>query len=168
MSRSMLSALLIVLSICIAHASPNCHKAPYGARIETFVRYEKYVRQVIPAHILLRDLCQAKFEHRHLAVFRRLLHLSNADIEGMSMSGLSVLALEALRRMTRQAAPRPSPRSVGVYALFNCYAPANQCTYVGPQFTSRRACLAYSQEFFAFAPASMTMRCLFHAQAWQP
>ena len=168
MSRSILSALLLALSIGIAHASPNCDKAPYGARIETFVRYEKYVRQVIPAHILLRDICQAKFEHRHLAVFRRLLHLSNADIEGMSMSGLSVLALEALRRMTRQPAPRPLPRPVGVYALFNCYAPANQCTYVGPQFTSRRACRTYAQEFFAFAPASMTMRCLFHAQAWQP
>ena len=164
MSRSILSVLLLMLSIGIAHASPNCDKAPYGARIETFVRYEKYVRQVIPAHILLRDICQAKFEHRHLAVFRRLLHLSNADIEGMSMSGLSVLALEALRHLTRQPARRPLPRPVGVYAPFECVASANECTYIGPQFTSRSACVAYVNSFNLAYP----MRCLFHAQAWQP
>ena len=162
MPRFILSALLLVLSICIAHASPNCNKAPYGARIETFVRYEKYVRQVIPAHILLRDLCQAKFKHRHLAVFRRLLHLSNADIEGMSMSEISVLALEALRHLTRRTAPRQ--RQVGVYAPFECVASADECTYIGPQFTSRSACVAYVNSFNLAYP----MRCLFHVQAWQP
>ena len=162
MSRSILSALLLVLSICIAHASPNCNKAPYGARIETFVRYEKYVRQVIPAHILLRDLCQAKFEHRHLAVFRRLLHLSNADIEGMSMIGLSVLALEALRHLTRR--PDPRQRPAGIYAPFECVASADACTYIGPQFTRRSACVTYVHQFNLAYP----MRCLFHAQAWQP
>ena len=163
MRKSLPLALLLLAAHVALGAPPNCNAAPYGASIATFVSYEKNLRQLVPAHVLLRDLCRAKFEHKNLATYRALTGLSNAEIESASMSKLVRMTLNALRRLTRTA--RATPRPTGVYAPFICVPQAGQCDYVGPEFESRRRCEEYAQT--SLTQTGYPVRCLFKADRWQ-
>lgn len=163
MRKSLPLALLLLAAHVALGATPNCNAAPYGASIATFVSYEKNLRQFVPAHVLLRDLCRAKFEHKDLATYRELTGLSNAGIESTSMSKLALMTLTALRRLVRPT--RATPRPAGVYAPFMCLPQVGQCDYMGPEFESRRRCEEYART--SLAQTGYPIRCMFKADRWQ-
>ena len=163
MRKSLPLALLLLAANVALGATPNCNAAPYGARIGTFVAYEKDLRQFVPAHVLLRDICRAKFEHKNLATLRKLTGLSNAEIESTSMSKLALMTLNALRRLVRPV--RTTPQPIGVYAPFMCLPQVGQCDYMGPEFESRRSCVEYAQT--SLTQTGYPIRCMFKADRWQ-
>ncbi len=162
-----LCALLLTLVRIgiVAAAIPNCNAAPYGASVATFVAYEKSYRQYIPAHVIFKYVCLAKFYGGNRTLLYARLNLSDSQIDKMSVGALVLKMINTVRTHAHRS--HVPQGQVGVYAPFACNHYNDMCSYLGPTFDSLKMCENYARRYLHFG-AGQPVRCFFRPDTWQP